>query len=76
MVGRGEELAVGAGEGDAEKSLRDGKMKGDGAMDVPFECPQVFALLQETEVEVDDGLYVTCETLQPYYELPELQVPE
>ncbi|KAL1664043.1 alginate lyase-domain-containing protein [Schizophyllum commune] len=76
VVGRGEELAVGAGEGDAEKSLRDGKMKRDGAMDVPFECPQVFALLQETEVEVDDGLYVTCETLQPYYELPELQVPE
>ncbi|TFK57338.1 chondroitin AC/alginate lyase [Heliocybe sulcata] len=34
----------------------------------PFVCPAVFALGQQ--VEIDDGVFVTCDQLRPFYELP------
>jgi hypothetical protein len=33
---------------------------------IPFECPQVFTAA--LEVEVDDGVFVTCDELKPLYE--------
>jgi hypothetical protein len=35
--------------------------------DIGFDCPSVFSGM--TAVEVDDGVYVTCEELRPFYEL-------
>lgn len=35
---------------------------------VPFTCPSVFD--DEDEVEVDDGIFVTCDQLRPLFELP------
>ncbi|KZT30352.1 chondroitin AC/alginate lyase [Neolentinus lepideus HHB14362 ss-1] len=35
---------------------------------VRFECPTVFSLGQW--VEIDDGVFVTCDELRPFYELP------
>ena len=32
---------------------------------IPFECPAAFAT--ETEVELDDGVYVSCDQLKPFY---------
>ena len=40
--------------------------------EIPFACPAVFDHAQE--VELEDGLYVTCEELKPLYELPPLPV--
>ncbi|CDO72352.1 hypothetical protein BN946_scf184977.g49 [Trametes cinnabarina] len=34
---------------------------------IPFECPAVFALAKETELE--DGLFVSCDQLKPFYEM-------
>ncbi|KAI0374285.1 chondroitin AC/alginate lyase [Pilatotrama ljubarskyi] len=34
---------------------------------IPFECPAVFQDAKETELE--DGLYVTCDQLKPFYEV-------
>lgn len=38
---------------------------------VPFECPTAFANDQK-QVEIEDGLFVTCDQLAPYYKLPVL----
>jgi hypothetical protein len=35
---------------------------------IPFECPQVFALV--ASVEIDDGIFVTCDELRQFYEIP------
>lgn len=35
---------------------------------IPFECPQVFALV--ASVEIDDGIFVTCDELKQFYEIP------
>lgn len=35
---------------------------------IPFECPAVFEDAFETELE--PGLFVTCDQLRPFYELP------
>lgn len=35
---------------------------------IPFECPAVFD--DVPAVELEDGLFVTCDQLQPFYELP------
>ena len=35
---------------------------------IPFECPDVFA--SATQVEIEDGLFVTCDQLAPYYNIP------
>lgn len=32
---------------------------------IPWECPEAFATA--TEVELDDGVYVTCDELKPLY---------
>jgi hypothetical protein len=32
---------------------------------VPFECPAVFA--NSKEVEIDDGIFITCDQLKPFY---------
>jgi hypothetical protein len=32
---------------------------------VPFECPAVFAWAEE--VEIDNGIFVTCDELKPLY---------
>ncbi len=32
---------------------------------IPFECPAVFD--DVVEVEIDDGIYVTCDQLRPFY---------
>lgn len=69
MVGR-EEGTIVAGD-DGAVLARDDSAVGAPA-DELFECPDVFKLLNETEVEVDDGLFVTCDILKPYYELPAL----
>lgn len=40
------------------------------AADAPvlsFECPAAFA--DATSVEIDDGIFVTCEELEPFYNL-------
>ena len=34
---------------------------------IPFVCPTVFDTTKETELE--DGLFVTCDELRPYYEI-------
>lgn len=34
---------------------------------IPFECPAVFQEAKETELE--DGLFVTCDMLKPFYEI-------
>lgn len=34
---------------------------------IPFQCPAVFEDLDK--VEIDDGIYVTCEELKPFYEI-------
>ncbi|GBE78323.1 predicted protein [Sparassis crispa] len=34
---------------------------------IPFQCPTVFATA--TEVAIDDGIYVTCDELKPFYEI-------
>ncbi|KAI0348647.1 chondroitin AC/alginate lyase [Trametopsis cervina] len=34
---------------------------------MPFECPAVFK--DTTEVELEDGLFVTCDQLKPFYEI-------
>ncbi|KAK7694544.1 hypothetical protein QCA50_001730 [Cerrena zonata] len=39
---------------------------------IPFECPTVFANDAEKQVEIEDGLFVTCDQLAPYYKLPVL----
>jgi hypothetical protein len=33
----------------------------------PFECPEVFAF--EQEVEIDNGIFVTCDELKPFYQI-------
>lgn len=38
--------------------------------DVSFECPEVFETAKE--VELEDGLFVTCDELKPYYYDPDL----
>lgn len=35
---------------------------------VPFTCPAVFDHAER--VEIDDGIFVTCDELKPLYELP------
>jgi hypothetical protein len=35
---------------------------------VPFECPAVFE--DATSTELEDGLFVTCDELRPFYEIP------
>ncbi|EMD41774.1 hypothetical protein CERSUDRAFT_102168 [Gelatoporia subvermispora B] len=35
---------------------------------IPFTCPAVFDHEQQTEL--DDGIFVTCDQLKPFYELP------
>lgn len=35
---------------------------------IPFECPAVFE--DAPAVEVEDGLFVTCDELRPFFELP------
>lgn len=35
---------------------------------VPFECPEVFK--NAKAVELEDGLFVTCDQLQHFYEIP------
>ncbi|OCH96520.1 chondroitin AC/alginate lyase [Obba rivulosa] len=35
---------------------------------IPFTCPAVFD--DSPEVEIDDGIFVTCDELKPFYELP------
>ncbi|KAF9480081.1 chondroitin AC/alginate lyase [Pholiota conissans] len=37
----------------------------DPIANVPFECPAVFR--DEASVEIDNGVYVTCEELEPYF---------
>ncbi|CAL1696059.1 unnamed protein product [Somion occarium] len=37
---------------------------------IPFECPDVFS--DAKKVEIEDGLFVTCDELAPYYKLPAL----
>lgn len=37
---------------------------------IPFECPAAFAV--DPQVAVEDGLFVTCDQLAPYYKLPVL----
>lgn len=39
---------------------------------VPFSCPTVFDLDQE--VEIDNSVFVTCDELKPFYEIPVLDV--
>ncbi|TFK94320.1 chondroitin AC/alginate lyase [Polyporus arcularius HHB13444] len=41
---------------------------------VQFECPLVFLAAPETELE--DGLFVTCDQLKPWYEMPMPVAPE
>lgn len=36
--------------------------------EVPFQCPDVFDLVDK--VEIDDGIFVTCGELKPFYEIP------
>lgn len=38
--------------------------------ELPFECPIVFA--EVDSVEIDDGIFVTCEELRPFYELAQV----
>ncbi|KAI0335413.1 chondroitin AC/alginate lyase [Cubamyces sp. BRFM 1775] len=38
-----------------------------GSGEIPFECPAVFKSAKETELE--DGLFVTCDDLRPYFAL-------
>jgi hypothetical protein len=39
----------------------------DDVQKVVFECPEVFKELNEVEIEV--GIWVTCEELRPFYEI-------
>lgn len=39
-----------------------------GGSPVSFQCPAVFDLGED--VEIDDGVFVTCDQLRPFYELP------
>jgi len=43
---------------------------------IPFTCPEVFK--ETTKVEIDNGIFVTCEDLQPMYEadVPSIDAPE
>ena len=34
---------------------------------MPFECPAAFALAEE--VEIDNGIFVTCDELEPFYQI-------
>ena len=34
---------------------------------IPFECPAVFALVEE--VEIDNEIFVTCDELKPFYQI-------
>jgi hypothetical protein len=36
--------------------------------DIMFDCPEVFSDPEVSSVELDDGIYVTCDELQPFYE--------
>jgi hypothetical protein len=38
------------------------------AAPIPFECPAAFLVTQE--VEIDNGIFVTCDELKPFYEIP------
>ena len=38
------------------------------SMMVPFACPAVFD--DATSVELEDGLFVTCDELKPFFEIP------
>lgn len=40
------------------------------ATDIPFECPKIFELDNILKVEIDNGVFVTCEELRPFYETP------
>jgi len=47
-----------------------GKAKRDDVEDtVPFDCPGIFAE-EGPSVEIEDGLFVTCADLEPFFELP------
>ena len=37
--------------------------------DIEFNCPAVF--YEVSEVELEDGIFVTCDELRPFYELSE-----
>ncbi|KAJ3517366.1 hypothetical protein NLJ89_g537 [Agrocybe chaxingu] len=45
-----------------------------GDVKVPFECPAAFQ--DVTKVEIDDGIYVTCDDLRPFYEAQEFDGTE
>lgn len=36
---------------------------------VPFVCPEVFGTSPNSTVELEDGLFVTCDQLRPLYEI-------
>ncbi|KII93265.1 hypothetical protein PLICRDRAFT_171044 [Plicaturopsis crispa FD-325 SS-3] len=42
------------------------------AADIPFQCPGVFD--KDKEVEISDGVFVTCDQLKPFYEIAGMPV--
>ncbi|THU91765.1 chondroitin AC/alginate lyase [Dendrothele bispora CBS 962.96] len=54
-------LNFGTGSGKAKR--------GDTSPTVLFDCPRIFEI-EGGEVEIEDGLFVTCAELQPFFELP------
>ena len=59
----------------ASAEMAAGNSTADGAVPVtsqstpiPFECPAVFK--DTPAVEIEDGLFVTCDQLKPFFEIP------
>ena len=50
-----------------EALIRNARDAAGSAAEIPFQCPSVFDLNQE--VQLEDGLYVTCDQLEPFYEI-------
>ncbi|EAU92867.2 hypothetical protein CC1G_03654 [Coprinopsis cinerea okayama7 len=55
--------------GNGQEADHDGASTGTPkSPNIPFTCPDVFK--DATRVEIDNGIFVTCDELRPFYELP------
>ena len=53
-------------DGDSGQPSVQGGSPVDGRPSIPFACPEAFR--DAAKVEIDNGIYVTCEQLRPLYE--------
>lgn len=52
----------------ATEPIKDADSVSSPSSTIPFECPEVFN--DAPAVELEDGLFVTCDELRPFFEIP------